>query len=308
MSVIRNELEYINERARACPRELMEKSEARYQNIIAGIAERELRARGHKLVLLAGPSASGKTTTALKLAEAMGEAGVRAHRVSLDDFYHESGNIPLLPDGTPDIESVDALDLDLLRATLRDLLETGRGSVPHFQFKTGKRTRWDAMELGPDDMIVLEGLHALHPKLTQNLDPSHTIKIYISVSSRIYDKNKNIVLNKRSLRLIRRILRDSQFRGSGAAETIAMWPSVTAGEDQYLTPCKPFADLLVNTIHIYEPCVFAPLVLPLLEEIPADAPGGKEARRLARALRQFEPLPPDLVSRDSLLREFLGNF
>jgi len=319
-SSIRNELDYINAAAREDPRRLIAQSEARYGNIVADIARRVLDIHGHKLILLAGPSASGKTTTAEKLAmavetaagavgmvDAMETAGVRAHRVSLDDFYRETGNQPLLPDGKPDIESVHALDLPLLHDTLRSLMEDGRGDIPHFRFKEGRRTRWDPLVLGKDDLIVLEGLHALHPEITENtaISAQKCTKIYVSVSSRIYD-GKEIVLRKRALRLTRRILRDSQFRGAGAAETIAMWPSVTQGEEQYLAPCKQYADVLINSIHIYEPCVFAARVLPLLEAIPQDTPAAGAAGRLAAALRRFDPLPEELVPADSLLREFLG--
>ncbi|MDR2753759.1 MAG: nucleoside kinase [Oscillospiraceae bacterium] len=307
MSVIHNELDYINALAASDPAALAAQSEARYKNIIALAAEKALgkHAGGAgRTILLAGPSSSGKTTTALRLAQALGARGVQTHRVSLDDFYYENTHMPLLPDGTPDIESVYALDLPLLRATLRCLEETGRADVPHFCFKEGKRTRWDPLTTGPNDLLVLEGLHALNPEITQMAPQA--LKIYINVSSRIYDGKGGIVLNKRSLRLVRRILRDSQFRGTGAAETIGMWPGVTAGEDRYLSPCKKSADVRVNTIHIYEPCVFAGRVLPLLEEIQTDAPAGRQAGQLAKALRRFAPLPDKIVPKDSLLREFLG--
>jgi uridine kinase len=304
MPSIHNELEHINAAAREDPGRLVARSEARYGGIVAEIARRALGVKGHKLILLAGPSASGKTTTALKLAQAMGEAGVRAHRISLDDFYLEAGNLPLLPDGNPDIESVHALDLPLLRGTLRSLMESGCGEIPHFKFAEGRRARWDSLCLGKDDLIVLEGLHALHPEIMG--DGAGCTRVYVSVSSRIYGGDGGIVLNKRGLRLVRRILRDSQFRGTGAAETIGMWPAVTHGEERYLAPCKRYADVLVNSIHIYEPCVFAARVLPLLEGIPGDSPAAGVAWRLANALRRFEPVPEALVPEDSLLREFLG--
>jgi uridine kinase len=308
VSSIHNELEYINAAAREDPRRLIAQSEARYQGIIDEIARRALGIPGPKLILLAGPSASGKTTTAQKLAQAMGAAGMQAHRISLDDFYLEAGNLPLLPDGKPDIESVHALDLPLLRDTLHALMEDGRGEIPHFRFKEGKRTRWDSLLLGKDDLIVLEGLHALHPEIAESAAVSarKCTKVYVSVSSRIYDENAEIVLNKRGLRLVRRILRDSQFRGAQAAETIQMWPAVTRGEEQYLAPCKQYADVCVNSIHIYEPCVFAARVLPLLGAIPPDSPAAGTAYRLSKALRRFAPLGEELVPEDSLLREFLG--
>ncbi|MDR2687072.1 MAG: hypothetical protein LBB75_04910 [Oscillospiraceae bacterium] len=308
MATINNQLEYINAMARNEPARLVGAAEARYASIVAGIAGKVRSARGHKLVLLAGPSASGKTTTAQKIAGALCTRDTRAHRVSLDDFYLEAGNLPRLPDGAPDIESVHALDLPLLRDTLRDLMEAGRGAIPHFKFGAGGRTRWDPLEIGPEDTIVLEGLHALHPEIAGNpsFPPGSVTKAYVSVASRIYNGDE-IVINKRSLRLVRRILRDSQFRSSGAANTIAMWPSVTKGEEQWLTPCKPHADFLINSIHVYEPCVFAPRVLPLLESVPADAPGAGAAYRLAKSLRRFAQLPEEMAPPGSLLREFLGN-
>lgn len=308
MATIRNELDYINRMAQSDPEALVAASEQRYANIIENIARKVLGAHGHKLVLLAGPSASGKTTTAHKLSQAMAAQGVRAHRISLDDFYLERGTLPLLPDGTQDLETVHALDLPLLRDTLRSLMETGRGDIPHFTFGVGKRTRMEPLEIGPEDMIVLEGLHALNSEIADRLHtaPEALTKIYISVSSRIYD-GRDIIINKRSLRLVRRILRDHQFRGSSAAQTIEMWPSVTQGEECWLTPCKPNADFLINSIHFYESCVFAPRVLPLLETIPADSPAAGTGLRLAKSLRHFVQLDEALTPQDSLLREFLGN-
>jgi len=308
LAAIKNQLEYINGMAQSQPKQLVEAAEARYAGIVAGIAGQVRCAHGHKLVLLAGPSASGKTTTAQKIADALCAQDTRAHRISLDDFYLEAGRLPRLPCGARDLESVHALDLPLLRVTLRSLMETGRGDIPHFKFGAGGRTRWDPLEIGPEDTIVLEGLHALHPEITEYTGfPGEAVtKVYVSVASRVYNRGE-IVINKRSLRLVRRILRDSQFRNSDAARTIEMWPAVTAGEELWLTPCKPHADFLINSIHVYEPCVFAPRVLPLLEAVPADCPGAGPAVRLARALRRFTPLPEEFAPPESLLREFLGN-
>jgi len=299
MFTIRNNLSYINTMAQQNPAELVAAAETRYSDIITGIANRARSTPGHKLVMLAGPSASGKTTTAQKLAEALQHYGAMAYRLSLDDFYLERENLPTLPDGSRDIESVHALDLPLLCDTLAALMEQGRAAVPHYSFTHGKRTRWDELCLGIDDMLVVEGLHALNPEITQ-VCPQCT-KIYVNVSTRIVD-DSGVVLNKRQLRLARRILRDSQFRNSTAAETLAMWPSVLAGERQYLAPCKRYADVLVNSVHVYEPCVFAARVLPLLNGVQ-----DKEGHALAAALARFTHLPEIQVPADSLLREFLGD-
>jgi len=296
---IRNNLSYINAMAQQNPAELVAAAETRYSELIAGIAGRARNSPGHKLVMLAGPSAIGKPTTAQKIAEALQHHGAMAYRLSLDDFYLERENLPRLPDGSADIESVRALDLPLLRDTLTTLMEQGRAAVPHYSFRLGKRSHWDELCLGDHDMLVVEGLHALNPEITQ-LCPRCT-KIYVNVSTRIVDDD-SVVLSKTQLRLARRILRDSQFRNSTAAETLAMWPSVLAGEQAYLAPCKRYADVLVNSVHVYEPCVFAARVLPLLAGLACE-----ESRALAAALSRFAHLPEIQVPADSLLREFLGD-
>ncbi|MCL2106681.1 MAG: nucleoside kinase [Oscillospiraceae bacterium] len=308
MAAINNELNYINQMAREDPQDMIGRSEARYRNIVGAIADRALRAQGHKLILLAGPSASGKTTSAKKIAGALKTAGVNTFYVSMDDFYLPAERIPLLPNGKRDIESVHALDLPLLRRTLRELMETGQGTLPRFDFATGTSREGITLKLGPEDMIVLEGLHALHPLLAEQLSgmhPAQLTKVYVSVSSRIYNE-KEIVLNKRGIRLARRMLRDCQFRGTLPELTLGMWSAVTQGEEQYLAPCKPFADVFINSIHIYECCVYRARLLPLLNAIPEDSPVYGKGQKLARALERFEPLDGDLVPKDSLLREFLG--
>ncbi|MDR1734510.1 MAG: hypothetical protein LBR73_06500 [Oscillospiraceae bacterium] len=308
MSAIRNELEYINRTAAENPLDFVAASEMRFKNIISSIAERSLKARGHKLILLAGPSASGKTTTAGKIAEALGKGGVDTFRISMDDYYLPAEKLPLQADGSRDYESIHALDIPLLRDNLRELMETGCADLPIFNFKTGKREPGRRICLDEEDMIVLEGLHAINPLLSEGLGwtGERVTKIYISVSSRIYGPRQEIICTKRAMRLARRILRDAQFRNAPAEETLSMWESVTKGEDHYLTPCKPNADLLINSVHIYEPCVFRDKVLPLVDAVSRDHPAYQEAAKLAKGLRRFLPLDSALVPKDSLLREFLG--
>ncbi|MDR2647852.1 MAG: nucleoside kinase [Oscillospiraceae bacterium] len=307
MSSLNNTLRHINQSAHDNPADFVRQCEDRFARNLDRIATRIAATHGHKLVLLAGPSGSGKTTCAGMLANRLQTATRQTHLVSLDDFYLPLERLPVLDDGTRDIESIHALDLPLLESVLRGLMETGRGDLPSFDFKTGKRGVGQNITLDDDDLVVVEGLHALHPLVAGTLAQSKVhveqiTKMYISVSLRIYDDRWNIVLNKRNLRLCRRILRDAQFRNTPALETLQMWSSVTRGEEQNLAPCKPLADICVNSIHLYEPCVFRQRLLPMLEQLPEH----KEAARLAHALRRFEVIPEDHTPPQSLLREFLG--
>ena len=228
MSNINNELEYINETASAAPGYLVEKCEARYRNIIDEIACRVCEDKGREIVMLAGPSSSGKTTTANKLAQAFREHGVQTYVLSLDDFYINREDIPLLPDGTRDYETVYALDLDCFEKTVNALLKGETVKSPIFDFTTGKRsdTRFNEITLGETDAVIIEGLHALNPVITDKID-GKLMKIYISVSSRIYDRKGKIILNKRNLRFVRRLVRDYKFRDSTVDNTYKLWKNVT---------------------------------------------------------------------------------
>ncbi len=308
MSEINNYLEYINQNAELDSAALIKKSEQRYSQIISSLSERMLDSHGHRLVMLAGPSSSGKTTTALKFIEAMGKNGIKAYRVSLDDFYLDKSKAPRLEDGSPDLESVHSLDLPLLTKTLDDLVDYGESEIPLFDFMLGRRSdKTDYIKLDKDDVIVVEGLHALNPLITDELNTDRVLKMYVSVSSRIYDENQQIILNKRNLRFVRRMVRDYKFRASSVEHTYGLWKSVLRGEDMYLTPYKKFADVLINSIHIYEPCVFRSVAIPLLQHITEDSPYYQDSKKLIKSLECFTPLSADLVPDNSLMREFLGS-
>ena len=307
MSNINNELEYINETASDAPSYLVEKCEARYRNIIDEIACRVCEDKGREIVMLAGPSSSGKTTTANKLAQAFREHGVQTYVLSLDDFYINREDIPLLPDGTRDYETVYALDLDCFEKTVNALLKGETVKSPIFDFTTGKRsdTRFNEITLGETDAVIIEGLHALNPVITDKID-GKLMKIYISVSSRIYDRKGKIILNKRNLRFVRRLVRDYKFRDSTVDNTYKLWKNVTEGEDKYLFPYRSNADIRINTIHLYEPCVLKQQALPLLENSEISDEYKSEAAKLRKSLELFEDIDISLVPQDSLLREFLG--
>ncbi len=306
MSNLNNKLEYINEMAKD-PVSFIKQCEARYQNIIDGIAQRIIDEEGREIVMLAGPSSAGKTTTARKLSESLIKKGVKTYVLSLDDFYFNREDIPYLPDGSQDFETVDALDLECFEKCVNALLRGETVKNPVFDFTTGRRsnTEFNEITLGEEDVVIIEGLHALNPIITEKI-VGKLLKIYINVSSRIYDEKGNIILNKRNMRFIRRMVRDYKFRNSSVENTYKLWKNVTAGEDKYLFPFRDNADIKANTIHLYEDCVLKHQALPLLLNSEISDEFKTDAKRLAKALESFEDIPEALVPQDSLLREFLG--
>lgn len=306
MSNLNNQLEYINEMAKE-PEQFIAQCEERYQNIIDGIAKRIIDEEGREIVMLAGPSSAGKTTTARKLSESLIEKGVKTYVLSLDDFYLNREDIPFLPDGSQDFETVDALDLECFEQCVNALLRGETVKNPVFDFTTGKRsdTQFNEITLGEEDVVIIEGLHALNPVITEKI-VGKLLKIYINVSSRIYDEKGNIILNKRNMRFIRRMVRDYKFRNSSVENTCKLWKNVTAGEDKYLFPFRDNADIKVNTIHLYEDCVLKHQALPLLLNSEISEDFKAEAKRLAKSLESFRDIPEKNVPEGSLLREFLG--
>ncbi|MCR4616037.1 MAG: nucleoside kinase [Clostridiales bacterium] len=308
MAEINNYIEYINEYARRDKIGLIAESEQRYRNIISAISGKISKSGYIKIIMLAGPSSSGKTTTAGKLSQALLKNGVKAHEISLDDFYLNREDAPLMDDGTPDFETVHALDLPLLKTKLSELLKNGESELPLFDFNVGRRSdKSEYLKLEENDLVIIEGLHALNPIIIQELDTEKILKLYVSVSSRIYDEKQRIILNKRNLRFVRRMLRDEKFRASPIEHTYSLWDSVLHGEDLYLTPYKRYADMLINSIHIYEPCVFGAEAIKMLKTLPPENKHFNDSQRLIRALECFEPIDSSLVPTDSLLREFLGS-
>lgn len=306
MAKIDNELQFIVENALNDKKNLIEKSETRYRNVIDSICEKINSDSEKKIVMLAGPSGSGKTTTASKIKEKLESLGHKAYTVSLDDFYKNIGDGPKNEDGTYDFESVDSLDLELIHKCLQELITDSESELPLFDFMTGKRKEEkNYIDLEKDDVIIVEGLHALNPRIADTLPKENLFKIYISVSSRIYDGEK-IVLNKRNLRFIRRMVRDFQFRNSSVEHTYSLWPAVANGEDKYLFPYKNNADHYINSIHIYEPCVFKTVATELLSTVEKTSKNYEDAQKLISALSKFPSIEKDDVPENSLLREFLG--
>lgn len=311
MSNLNNTIEYINQMATQDPVGFIQKSEARYDAILDTVANKvAANSKGHQIILLAGPSSSGKTTTAKKVAERLQRMGRHAYSISMDDFYLNNEDSPTLPDGSKDFETVHALDIPLITSTMNKLLNEGAADIPHFDFKTGHRTdELTHIEIGDSDVVILEGLHALNPLISDELPKQSVLKIYINVSSRIYDENGNIILNKRNMRFIRRSVRDFYFRNSSVENTYRMWGQVSKGEDLYLFPLRDTADIKINTIHLYEPCVFKSVAVEHLKTIGKDSPYYSDAQKLLKSLSAFVDIDARLLPPDSLIvREFIGDF
>lgn len=307
MANVHNYLEYINDLAKNDPAELVRRSEERFDNILNDVVSRLANDGGREIVMLAGPSASGKTTTANKIAQKCIARGMQTYVVSLDDFYLDRGKIPLDENGKPDFETVYALDLIKLSETMRLLLSGAATDLPIFDFTTGKRSdEVRTVTLGDRDVVVVEGLHALNPLITDSLPQKNLLKIYISVSSRIYNERGKIILNKRNLRFLRRMTRDFLFRASSVENTYDLWENVRKGEDKYLFPYRDRADLKINSIHLSAPCVFRDACLTMLSSAELSGAQKKDAVSLAESLRLFEPISASLIPKDSLLREFIG--
>ncbi len=306
MANVNNTLEYIIKKAET-PEAFCKECERKYNRKIQKIAKDIAENQEKTIVMLAGPSSAGKTTTAKKLREALADLNIVCHTISLDDFYLNNCDSPRFPDGTPDYETVDALDISLFEKTMNKLLTEGEALIPEFDFLTGARKKeYNSLKITPSDVIVVEGLHALNPVITKHIPTQSLLKIYINVSSRIYDKNKNIILNKRNMRFIRRMVRDYKFRGNSVDETFKMWITVRYGEDAYLFPFKDNADIKINTIHLYETCILKNIAIELLSEVSKESEFYKESQRLIRNLIRFPSINSSVVPEDSLLREFIG--
>ena len=259
-----------------------------------------------KFVMMAGPSSSGKTTFSHKLSAQLRALGCVPHPVPLDDFYLNRDQMPIDEYGEKDFESIEGLDVPYFNECMVKLLKGERVLLPNFNFKTGKREYNDHyMQLGKNDILVIEGIHGLNDKMSASLPSESKYKIYLSALTQLSIDEHN-PLSTTDGRLIRRIVRDSRTRATSAAETIAMWDSVRRGEEKYIFPFQEKADYLFNTALIYEMAVLKLYVDPQLYAIEPDHPMYAEAKRLIKLLDYFLPMAPDYIPNNSLVREFIG--
>ncbi len=297
----------INERLKTDSQRMIEDECARYLANVRRVAEHMAsRMPGRCLVLLSGPSSAGKTTTANNLKRELEAHGRQASIISLDDFYRGKGQAPLLPDGSYDYESIEALDLPLLQTCMKELLTDGVTRLPRFNFNTREpEPEKYELRIADTSVVIFEGIHALNPMLEDHLSGDNVFKIFINVMSRVYD-GEDTLLTRRDLRLCRRMLRDYQFRNSSIENTLNMWRQVVRGENLYMFPYVDTANAVFDTTHAFEPALLAPRLKPLLEAVPTDSPYVETVTHLLCALSKFQPLSEELLPADSLLREFVG--
>ena len=296
-------IKQLNE-AIALGKETVEADEAFYTKQVSEVAERIVR-DGVQVLLLAGPSGAGKTTTANLIADAVRAGGFDALIVSLDNFYrdHTDPAYPRLKSGERDMESAEALDLSRIRDCLSCILLGKAFSIPRYDFKQGRAVGETAHAPMRHGCVIVEGLHALNPAITQHLPEGRVLKLFVSVSTNIADESGVRILSGRKIRFLRRLVRDSIFRGADVLATLSVWQSVLDGEDKYLYPYKETADLFFNTFHTFE--------LGVLKDMAADriTAAGIDDPYLCvveRALACIAPLSPALVPKSSLIREFIA--
>lgn len=286
--------------------DLIKIDETLQSNRLLGVAEKiNDKKRRIKIVLIAGPSSSGKTTTSKKLCMYLESFGLHPKVLSMDDFFVERKDNPKDEDGKYDYECLEALDLKLFDKTIGNLLEGKETKVPTYDFIVGSKSFGNTLKLDEKDILVIEGIHALDEKILTNIPKDKKFKIYISPLTELNIDTHNRI-STTDCRLLRRIVRDARTRGRSVEDSIKTWPSVRKGEELYIFPCQDEADVTINTALIYELGVLRTYVEPLLYDVPTDSPVYEEAKRLLKFIRLFLPIPSDAVPQDSILREFIG--
>lgn len=289
-------------------RGIIQMCEAYHEKSIARIAD-EIDADGRnvRLVLIAGPSSSGKTTFSQRLAVQMRVNGLRPIPISLDNYFKEREQTPRLPDGSYDFESIEALDTELFNDHMERLLRDETVEIPYFNFKTGHREyRGQKVYLGDDGVLVVEGIHGMNEKLSARVRRRNKLKIYISALTPLSFDDYNRIPTT-DMRLLRRMVRDSQFRSHDARQTIQNWHKVRQGEERNIFPFSEEADIMFNTTLIYELAVFKKYACPLLEQIPRDAAEYPVARNFLDMLQIVESIDDKAIPNNSIIREFIGH-
>ncbi len=290
-------------------REVIAVAEGFHEKKIAAIADVIGGRRGRlKLILVAGPSSSGKTTFTKRLAVQLQVVGLHPKALSVDDYYIDRERTPVGEDGKPDFEALEAVDLDLFNEHLLHLMAGEEVRTPRYDFVCGRRVdpeRWQSQRLGEGDILIVEGIHGLNDRLTRAVPAEAKFRIYVSALTQLSLDDHNR-LSTSDARMLRRIVRDRLYRGHTAATTIATWPAVRRGEEKHIFPFQESADAMMNTALVYETAVLKVYAQRFLLEVPSDHPSFPEAYRMLKFLELFVPIFPDRVPQNSILREFIG--
>ncbi|MCJ7552091.1 MAG: nucleoside kinase, partial [Anaerolineae bacterium] len=287
-------------------REIILVSEALHERVIAGIARRIYERRGKiRLVLIAGPSSSGKTTFSKRLAVQLLAHGIRPFALELDNYFVNRDDTPKDASGEYDFETLEALDLAHFNNQLQALMRGEEVQLPRFDFRSGQRAPGRVVQLEPGQLILVEGIHGLNPKLVYTLPEDVLFRVYVSALTQLNLDRHNRVPTT-DTRLVRRVTRDARTRGYSATETLQRWESVRRGEKRHIFPYQEYADVMFNSALVYELAVLKPLAEPLLLQVDPESPQWVEAKRLLKFLQWFRPIDRDLVPENSLLREFVG--
>ncbi len=286
---------------------LIKISEALHEKKVATIADTIAQRKDKvKFILISGPSSSGKTTFSKRLSVQLAVCRIKPVAISLDNYFVDRDKTPSDENGELDFEHLHALDLELLNQQLRELIEGKEIELPSFNFEEGRRYyRGDKLKLAEDSLVILEGIHALNPKLLPEIPAEATFKIYVSALTTISIDNHNWIPTT-DTRLLRRIIRDSRYRNYSARETIARWESVRKGEEKWIFPFQENADVMFNSALLFEFAVLKRYAEPLLAEVPKYCDEYTEAHRLIKFLNYFVPIPDREIPPTSLLREFVG--
>ncbi len=281
-------------------------AEALHEKKIADMADEIAKNRKIKMILIAGPSSSGKTTFAQRLGIQLRLNAIKPVTISVDNYFVERKDTPKDENGNYDFECLEAIDLELFNTHLTKLLHGEEVEIPEFDFLEGtKRYKGKKLKMEDDEVLVIEGIHCLNDKLTQTIPQEQKYKIYISALT-VLNMDRFNRISTTDNRLLRRIVRDYQFRGYSAKHTLKAWDSVNKGEEKNIFPFQEEANCIFNTSLIYEIGALKPIVMPLLQEITKEEPEHAEAERLINLVRYFEPIPAEYVPNNSLLKEFLG--
>ncbi|MDY0235156.1 MAG: nucleoside kinase [Gudongella sp.] len=288
-------------------KEIVQISEALHEKKIAQIADKICADRDITMILISGPSSSGKTTFSKRLSTQMKVNGKRPISISMDNYFVDRELTPIDSDGKPDYESIDAIDINQFNMDLISLLEGETIELPKFNFITGNREKsgkWIKVDI--DHPIIIEGIHGLNPNLTKDIPEKNKYKIYVSALTQLNLDNHNRI-STTDTRLIRRIVRDAKYRGNSPLKTFEMWDRVRKGEEKYIFPFQEEADIMFNSALVYEMSVLSKYIVPLLKEITKESEYYSEAKKLLKFLKYFKPIENEkCIPPNSIIREFIG--